>query len=204
MCSNLILKFPAVKIKPEEIFLSPHTTWQQSAALPVPFAPPGQVSVTACAQDWSSGQSQRTRGESLFWCSNCNRMEPVDKSNTWNRIYSCLSKTKHVNSSKPHLTLMPGVLYLTKVYLRWNDHLNKILSTVITCNHAEGNGDHMTSLCGYDCISSSQRTELNTTSLLLLFQVHINKKGSLCMSWRKAKLKVNIFMYFINIHVFHK
>ncbi|CAD7671547.1 unnamed protein product [Nyctereutes procyonoides] len=55
-----------MKIKPEEIFLSPHTTWQQSAALPVPFAPPGQVSVTACAQDWSSGQSQRTRGESLF------------------------------------------------------------------------------------------------------------------------------------------
>lgn len=109
---------------------------------------------------------------------------------------SCLSKTKHINSSKPHLTLMPGARYLTKVYLGRNGYLNKILSTVITCNHAENNG-------GYDCIFSSQRTELNTARLLL-FQVYINKKGSLCMSWRNAKLKVNIFMYFINSHVLHK
>lgn len=74
------------------------------------------------------------------------------------------NKTKHVNYSKPHLPQIPDVLYIIRVCLEQNGYLSKILSTVITCNHAEGNGDHMTALWDYDCISSSQWT----TSLLLL------------------------------------
>ena len=31
-----------------------------------------------------------------------------------------------------------------------------------------GSGHHMTALWGYDCISSSQRTELNTTSIIII------------------------------------
>lgn len=170
----------------------------------MPLLLPGQVSQSV-RKTGALARAGRTGTDSVLMLQSCCKgMESVGNKDTWNWICSCLSKTEPANSSKPHLTLMPGVLYFTKMCLGWNGHLNKILSTVITCNPAESDGDHMTSLWGYDCISSSQRTELNTTSLLLLFQVHINKKGSVCMSWRKAKLKVNIFMYFINIHVFHK
>ena len=117
-------------------------------------------------------------------------------------FFLCLCKTKHVNS-KPHSPLMPGVLSLTKICLGWNGHLNRFWVQSSLFIMLRGSGDHMTILSGCDCIFSSQRTELNTANLLLLFQVYINKKGLLCISWKKAKLKVNIFMYFINIHVLH-